>query len=84
MQQHVRAERPALPPECHALEPLLDGLMARELPDRFTDAATAQQALAAAAAGLSTSPTMLVPLPAPAAAVMPQELTGPDMNEAVA
>ncbi|HEX4025950.1 MAG TPA: protein kinase [Steroidobacteraceae bacterium] len=49
MQQHVRGERPPLPPECGSLEPLLDGLMARELSQRFPDAAAAQQALAAAA-----------------------------------
>jgi len=70
MQQHVRGERPPLPDECRALEPLLDGLMARELPQRFADAATAQQALADAAAALPAEPVlspMLLEMPLDAA-----------------
>jgi DNA-binding response OmpR family regulator len=56
MQQHVRAQRPPLPPECCALEPLLEGLMARELSARLPDAAAAARALAAAAASLEAGP----------------------------
>ncbi|MGH8141505.1 MAG: protein kinase domain-containing protein [Steroidobacteraceae bacterium] len=72
MQQHVRGERPPLPPECQALEPLLEGLMARELAERLPDAATAQQAMSAAAAALAAQPALR------------PELTGTDMHEAVA
>jgi DNA-binding response OmpR family regulator len=56
MQQHVRGERPPLPPECCALEPLIEGLMARDLSARLPDAAAAARALAAAAAGLERGP----------------------------
>ncbi len=59
IQQHVRGERPPLPMECQALEPVLEGLMARELDERFPDAATAQQVLRDAAANL---PSNLAPL----------------------
>jgi eukaryotic-like serine/threonine-protein kinase len=59
--QHVRGERPPLPPECQGLEPLLDRLMAAELSERFADALSAQQALREAAAAL---PQNLAPLDA--------------------
>ena len=58
MQQHVRGQRPPLPPECCGLEPLLEGLMARDLSARLPDAAAAAQALAAAAASLETGPAV--------------------------
>ena len=45
MQQHVRGPRPALPPECAALEPLLDRLMARDREQRFADALAAEAEL---------------------------------------
>jgi serine/threonine protein kinase len=61
IQQHVRGERPRLPAECQALEPLLDQFMARELSGRFPNALTAQQAIAAVAAAQSES---VVPLDA--------------------
>ena len=61
IQQHVRGVRPPLPPDCRALEPLLDRFMSRELTERFADATAAERALQAAAA---TLPSGLVPLDA--------------------
>ncbi len=55
IEQHIRGQRPPLPPECRSLEPLLDELMARELSERFPNALAAQQALQAAAGALSES-----------------------------
>jgi serine/threonine protein kinase len=55
IQQHVRGARPALPKECQALEPVLEGLMARELSERFPDALTAQRALQQAASNLAAT-----------------------------
>jgi hypothetical protein len=61
IQQHVRGMRPPLPGECRALEPLLDRFMAAELSARFPDAASAQQAVMAAATAL---PAAVAPLDA--------------------
>jgi len=48
MQQHVHGPRPPLPGELAALEPLLEGLMARDRGHRFADAVTAYAAIMAA------------------------------------
>jgi DNA-binding response OmpR family regulator len=61
IQQHVRGMRPPLPPECRALEPLLEGFMAHELSARFADAHSAELAVRSAAAAL---PATLAPLDA--------------------
>ena len=53
MQQHVRGPRPALPPPCAALEPLLDRLMSREREQRFAAARAAEAALGGAIAMLA-------------------------------
>jgi hypothetical protein len=45
MEQHVSGRRSPLPPSCAALEPLLDGMMAREREARFADAAAASAAI---------------------------------------
>jgi eukaryotic-like serine/threonine-protein kinase len=45
MQQHVSGERPALPPELAAFEPVLACLMAREREQRYADAPAALAAL---------------------------------------
>jgi len=45
MQQHVSGERPALPPEQAAFEPVLARLMARERDQRYADAPEALAAL---------------------------------------
>jgi eukaryotic-like serine/threonine-protein kinase len=52
MQQHVHGPRPALPPACAALEPLLDRLMARDREERLSDALAAQAELGGAIAML--------------------------------
>jgi DNA-binding response OmpR family regulator len=57
MQQHVRGPRPALPPDCAALEPLLDRLMSRDREHRFPDADAADAALGGAIALLLSSAT---------------------------
>jgi DNA-binding NarL/FixJ family response regulator len=51
MQRHVQGRRPPLPRHLADLEPLIEGLMAREPAQRFTDAAAATMALAATAIG---------------------------------
>jgi eukaryotic-like serine/threonine-protein kinase len=55
MQQHVRGQRPALPPGCAALEPLLDRFMARAREQRFNDAQAAEAALSGAISMLTPS-----------------------------
>jgi len=50
MQQHVQGPRPALPPTCASIEPLLAKLMAREPDARFSDALAAYAALVSACA----------------------------------
>ena len=59
--QHVRGVRPPLPPDCQALEPLLDRFMAPDLAARFPTATAAEQALQAAAV---TLPSGVAPLDA--------------------
>jgi DNA-binding response OmpR family regulator len=59
MQQHVRGPRPALPPECAVLEPLLDRLMARDREQRFADALAAEAELRGAIALLRPAPAAL-------------------------
>ena len=45
MQQHVNGRRPALPPACASLEPLVDRMMARDRTQRFGNAAEVRAAL---------------------------------------
>lgn len=45
MQQHVNGSRPALPPVCASLEPLVDRMMARDRTQRFGNAAEVRAAL---------------------------------------
>jgi serine/threonine protein kinase len=59
MQQHVRGPRPALPPECAALEPVLDRLMAREREHRIADALAAEAELGSAIAMLRPAAAQL-------------------------
>ena len=59
MQQHVRGPRPALPPECAALEPVLDRLMARERENRIADALAAEAELGSAIAMLRPAAAQL-------------------------
>jgi DNA-binding NarL/FixJ family response regulator len=47
MQRHVQGRRPPLPQQLADLEPLIEGLMASDPAQRFTDAAEATAALAA-------------------------------------
>jgi len=55
MQQHVNGPRPALPPACASLEPLLERMMARDRSQRFPDAAEVRSALNGAMALLTSS-----------------------------
>jgi serine/threonine protein kinase len=55
MQQHVNGRRPALPPSCAGLEPLLDRMMARDRTERFASAAEVRAALIGAIALLTPS-----------------------------
>jgi serine/threonine protein kinase len=55
MQQHVNGPRPALPPSCVSLEPLLERMMARDRTQRFGDAAEVRSALNGAIALLTSS-----------------------------
>ena len=55
MQQHVTAERPALPAELAAYEPILARLMARERDARFADIAAVLTALDELATTLATA-----------------------------
>jgi len=56
MQQHVNGPRPALPPACAELEPLLDRLMARDRDERFAHAAEVREALGGALARVNSLP----------------------------
>jgi serine/threonine protein kinase len=53
MQQHVNGTRPALPPTCASLEPLLDRIMARDRSERFASATELRLALGGALALLT-------------------------------